>query len=860
MRATSVLVALAFALLLACASALRAQPTDPGIDLVIKFPVAHHHPTMTGTCWGYLYVSRDTVRYEVVAPRSSAGHALTRERSEIVRASAAGFTERRGSNDFIVQFRGGEENHFAHVDVEQVERRQTAAFLHSHVRPMQPMELAFSDFDRAVVVARNSGIAVEEIPRRTATARRGAPGGPVMVLSKPIPPSGFYADPRIDFDVLDGAGVDPVKGTLALFGHRASGAARSVPYLDYLAAALESSNPTFSLEWTAESRRQIDQAFNMADDVLTNRLAGTMANGRLTRRGEWWYHMLGVDVAEGSDQMTLWMAVLPAAGYPEAGKVMRAVREFKISIRDKTEARKIRHDDMPVPQTAFEYLISKTAGLAAPPGQESLSTMAQYFNGAEVTPEVWNRARETVFSWMLEGIAIAYKMDRYRYVNHYQGLKRSGVEWSMAFAQTIELSDDDTVEVQKSAFRALVARQPFLHFPPEIMREVLGISPEVVPVYQGLPKQSLLAKVAFDADVFGKNLMFMPEIKPKVPSYRTYFEWRQTVSRAPAAQGHTWFAPDRFELIESADGGTVRFVKTPVRIHMEKYEGAAGSSNRQSVADPLLGQYADELTALYEPLAANFPVLLDLRESLKVMAIAGWLKQKGIKLSFPAEGRGSWDPPARVPGVIHMEIATRPGPVGEVMSASGGVDLRVDRNWQLLKQRIEEQPGPPPAHGVIIGFNPASGTIASTTSGVPAAIAMPGGGAAIASNSGQLSAGTTSAEGVNAAGVAPAGLTITSALAGVTATSSTNVFTCYRTDPNKSGCLELRNKTTDSFRLYVSGLPGVQCAADPDSYCVVPLAVGSYQIRLVTEDANGSTQEIRGAINLPTTGERVTLQ
>ena len=827
-----------------------------GVDHVIKFPVAHHHPTMTGTCWGYLYVSRDSVRYEVVAPRSSAGHAFTRSRADVVRASAAGFTERRGSNDYIVQFRGGEENHFAHVDVEQVERRQTSAFLYSHVRPIQPMELAFSDFDRAVGVARNAGLTILEVPRKAAMARTGAPPRWDSASIKSISPSGFYADPRLDFDVLDGATVDLGKGTLTLFGHRSS-APRSVPYLDYLAAAIESSNPTFSLEWTAQSRQVIDRAFNMKDEVLTNRLAGTMVNGRLTRRGEWWYHTLGVDVPEGSDQMTLWAAVLPAAGYPEAGKVMRAVREFKISIRDKTEERKIRFDDVPVPQTAHQYLVMKTSSLAAPQDQY-LNTVAQYLNGAEVTPEVWNRARETVFSWMLQGIAIAYKMDRDRYLNYYQGLKRSGVEWNMAFARAIEMSDDDTVEVQKSAFHALVGRLDFIHFPPEVMAEVLGISPVVVPVFEGLPQRSLLAKVAFDADVFGKNLMFMPEIKPKVPGYRTYFEWRQTVGRPPADLGHTWFAPEGFQLIESADGGTLRFGKTPVRIHMEKYVRGAGSSSRMSVADPLLAQYADELTALYEPLAGHFPVLLDLRESMKAMAIARWLKQKGIKLAFPAEGRGSWNPPAQIPGVIHMEIATKPGPVGEVMSASGGVDLRVDRNWELLKQRIEEQPGPPPAHGVIIGFNPASGIIASTPSALPAGPgATPVASAAVASTLSLPAASRAPGGGVNAAGAAAAATS-----AGFTATPSspgTSIFTCYRIDPAQSGCLELRNTSTRRFRLYVIGLPGVQCAADPDSYCVIPLAVGSYQFQLVTDDETGASREIRGAVNLPSTGARVTL-
>src|SRR5205823_3280825 len=100
----------------------------------------------------------------------------------------------------------------------------------------------------------------------------------------------------------------------------------------------------------------------------------------------------------------------------------------------------------------------------------------------------------------------------------------------------------------------------------------LEISPTVKPVFNGLPGNSLLAKVAFDADVFAKNLMDSPEIKSDIPGYRTYFEWRQTVDRQPGKEGHLWFAPDGFELRESADGQLVRFGKSPIRIHLERYE------------------------------------------------------------------------------------------------------------------------------------------------------------------------------------------------------------------------------------------------------------------------------------------------
>ena len=514
--------------------------------------------------------------------------------------------------------------------------------------------------------------------------------------------SGFYDPAKSgDFDVLDGIRVNPKKGTVILYGHHdRRGAVRSVPYLDYLAAALESHDPTFSLEWTPKSRQTIDRAFSIADQELTNQLAHVMEGNQLTKRGAWWFRMLGVDVQEGMDKMSLWMAVFPAAGYPDAGKVVEAADEVE---RAGSALNQKVMDPDGHPRSPMEHLINAAASLVVPIDLNFLNTENAALNGDA-------EARETLLSWVFRGMARAYKLDEGRYINRYESLQRSGTEWSTAFAEVLNMSQDDTVDLQKNAFHALVGDRTFIHVPPDIMRDALGVNPVVVPVFQGLARNSLLAKVAFDADVFGKNLMDMPEIKSDVPTYRTYFEWRQTVDRAPASEGHTWFAPHGFELFESADGRTVWFGKTPIRIYMESYENT-GASGRQSVADPLLKRYADELTALYDPLAAKFPVLLDLRESMKVMAIADWLKRKRIKLSLPTQGRGSWDPPATYPGVINMEIAVKQAPVGEVMSASGGIDFRVDGNWDLVKEAIEAQPGPPPAHGVIIGYNPNSGIV-----------------------------------------------------------------------------------------------------------------------------------------------------
>lgn len=542
-------------------------------------------------------------------------------------------------------------------------------------------------------------------PRRAASTETGTPVAPLpKVEPELIYGKAIYSETKFDFDTLDGASVNSRDGTLVLFGHSAGPSMRSIPYFDYLATSFESNDPTFSLEFTPESSRAIDRAYEIASHELVNRLTGTIdSSGRVTKRGEWWYRMLGADVREGMNKMSLWMAVFRAAGYPHAGEVMKVIDEFEHAAAARTANQKVMDPDGSE-RSPFEHLINATTPLAVSIDQNFIQTYANAMNGDE-------SAKRTLLSWVLRGIGRAYKLGDNRYTDQYESFMRGGDDYAMAMEKALNNSQDDTVQVQKNAFDALVGDRTMIHVPPDVMREVLGVTPIAVPIYSGLASHSLLAKLAFDVDVFGKNLMDMPEIKSEVPGYRTYFEWLQTVNRAPATEGHTWFAPARFELFESADGASVRFGKTPIRIHMERYEIGTTSSERKSVADPLLKEYADELTALYDPLAVKFPVLSDLREGMKVLAIAAWLKQKGIKLALPTEGRGSWNPPAQTEGVVHMEIAVKEARVGQLMSASGGIDLRVERNWNLVKDAINSQPGPPPAHRVALKFDPASGAV-----------------------------------------------------------------------------------------------------------------------------------------------------
>lgn len=82
---------------------------------------------------------------------------------------------------------------------------------------------------------------------------------------------------------------------------------------------------------------------------------------------------------------------------------------------------------------------------------------------------------------------------------------------------------------------------------------------------------------------------------------------------------------------------------------------------------------------------------------------------------------------------------------------------------------------------------------------------------------------------------------------------------CYRADPAKASCLEIRNNSQRRVRLYVDGLPGVQCTISPGSYCTLPMAIGQLHLRLVPDDEHGAGPAVETDVNLAIAGTRLTL-
>ena len=486
------------------------------------------------------------------------------------------------------------------------------------------------------------------------------------------PPSGLYSlDSVVGFDTLDGVSYNPAQGTLSLFGHRTrSDRKADMHYLDLLAAAIDSNKPVFSLEWTPSSQREVDRAMayfadNRNNDILTTRLSKIFdANGRLNRKGASFLKALGVDVREGMNKYEFNASLLTASGRPNAGTALRAFGSMVEAIKRNDQAAK---------KSSVEDL-ANALGL-----YDFIAENAARYRNRQIT-EV--QLMDLVWPRIQSGLANAFGWDDRKYVDKYWRLRRSGRSYEVANDEVLWDLQNDLNTLPRQALDAITAKTSEIVVPPDVMREVLGAEPRVRPVLTGLPAHTRLALTACEADAFCKLLFDMPGLRAKVPQYQGYFAWLRDRGQHPAtSNGHLWISPGNFELFESTDGQTLRFGQTPMKINIEKYE-----SGRRSVANPQLTAYADLLTACYDGIAREYPVLHQLRECTKMVAVAQWLKRRGYTVSLPRAGRESVNLPTELPGVMYMVMAVKQGPVGEILTAAGGVDFSGDNGWRYTSR------------------------------------------------------------------------------------------------------------------------------------------------------------------------------
>ena len=239
-------------------------------------------------------------------------------------------------------------------------------------------------------------------------AMTGSAATPTISVAQPL--LGIYSlQALINFDALDGATIDPATGTVAVFGHqRDANSVLPIPYLDYLATAMESQSPIFSLEWTAASQRQVDRALETPDSELVQKLGNLFdANGRLTPIGEWWLTQGGAKVKAG---MTRYEA--NSAVFATVGRTKEAQALALIGARDDALNRGEKG------QQEFEEL-ARVMGL-----YDTILDYAKRYRAGQITQ---TQLMDTVMPLYIGGIAQVFGQDANFYIQRYRSLRGRGV-------------------------------------------------------------------------------------------------------------------------------------------------------------------------------------------------------------------------------------------------------------------------------------------------------------------------------------------------------------------------------------------------------------------------------------------------
>jgi hypothetical protein len=485
--------------------------------------------------------------------------------------------------------------------------------------------------------------------------------------------SGVYAlQWAIDFDCLDGAEIDPVTGRLSLFGHSSKpGRILVIPYLDYLATALECESPSFSLNWTQESSPRMATAQTAGVQAIAEAMTKMFDENGLRSEASWFLRQQGIPVLAGMDDFEVGRWILEAGDQQKKAEIVSRVGLWLDKEgNDAAEWRSLA-EALGLSEAYLDFEKKREEGAA----EEALDQFLPQFLAAL-------------------GRAIC-STDKH-YDQRYRRLRAEGKAHAAAMNAILADLQEEMSKLTHAALVQIVSRQGETPLPAEMIERLAGMgAPLVTPEFNNLPPTSLLAHVAFQADVAAKFLTDNPTLTYLVPGYRTQTAFRRARNEPLEHQGseRVWLAPGRFELTQSQDGRRVWITKSEMQINIRKTAGVGG----EDLPDPSAEAYAGELTTHYDELAKVMPVLHVLREAEKVMALAKWVKRRGLAIRLPKEGRQQWAPPSEFPGVVHYAVSVDPTGMFVVSSsAAGGVDLDPEPDF-----RDAVGPMPPGSEGRI---------------------------------------------------------------------------------------------------------------------------------------------------------------
>jgi hypothetical protein len=460
----------------------------------------------------------------------------------------------------------------------------------------------------------------------------------------------------------------PQTRKLVLLGHRDDRYDTSaIPYIQYLATLLDQPNPEFSLNWTPDSERRVDELFRLLDSDAEREKwerewnTWTDASLHVTPAGRVFLEMFGVtppddgpgNTWETMDNFQLLAGIFAATNRGPAAAMLDA---FDRLYRAQPNATK---DD-------FAALFA-AAGVLDVFNQESASAQAGTISSAE--------AERTVYRALFQSMDRAFNLPNDAIANAFDNSIAQGTAPAAAMQVGLSEFQRQLATLGKTALNELWTSKPEVQVPLAVLSPSLGGSLVVQPTYYGIDGNSLLAKLMFDVDYTAKALINTPELADTVPGYQTERAVRR--SHAPnthESSGRLWVSIDKIDARLSTDDNVLAFKNVAMRINIRQL-GPDGKElpNQQP------GEYERLLTSLYDRFAQGFsPLFHEFREAAKLAYAAQWLKSRDAGFQLPVDGRGSWQSPQTVPGIIFVSWSQGSSQQGVMaMTAVGGASLRL---------------------------------------------------------------------------------------------------------------------------------------------------------------------------------------
>jgi hypothetical protein len=218
------------------------------------------------------------------------------------------------------------------------------------------------------------------------------------------------------------------------------------------------------------------------------------------------------------------------------------------------------------------------------------------------------------------------------------------------------------MEQLKGVYPTLSKEGAVVHTRGAEFRDLSSFNFDIVPTWTGIDPHSDLARIQFEADVLLKLLVVDPSFRKLVPGHKTYFDYLpQGIDTSSSSNGlvRLEIRLDSVDMSESADGKVVEIRSVRFKV--------------VSDSEALRG-YAAFLTSEWPRLVEAFPILLELEECSKMVAVAQWMQKRSYHVNLPTPAP-VWEPPLKTNGSLAVSFTLPGGSIFARYLLSGGVRL-----------------------------------------------------------------------------------------------------------------------------------------------------------------------------------------